>query len=81
MGMRHRWPASPDGIVRQPDGGAVTRQMPIPVFSEGDVRRLETIRLLDACGTLHREGILDDHEYEAKRLELAGNVAARNDQR
>ncbi|HSP27533.1 MAG TPA: hypothetical protein VLN74_03210, partial [Ilumatobacteraceae bacterium] len=65
----------------QPDGGAVTGQMPIAVFSEADVRRLEAMWLLDACGTLHREGILDDHEYQAKRLELAGNVAARSDQR
>ena len=57
-----------DGIVHQPDGGAVTRQMPIAVFSEADVRRLEAMWLLDACGTLHQEGILEDHEYEAKRL-------------
>jgi hypothetical protein len=70
-----------DCIVHQPDGGAVTRQMPIAVFSEADVRRLEAIRLLDACGTLHQEGILDDHEYEAKRLELVGAVADRSGQR
>ena len=52
-------------------------QMPIPVFSEGDVRRLEAVRLLDACWSLHRDGILADDEYEAKRLELADAVAER----
>ena len=70
-----------DGIVHQRDGGAVTEQMPIPVFSEVDVRRLEAMWLLDACGALHREGILDDHEYEAKCLELVGAVADRSGRR
>jgi hypothetical protein len=59
----------------------MTGQMPIPVFSEGDVPRLEAVRLLDACWTLHRAGILDDHEYRAKRYELAANFAARSAQR
>ena len=59
----------------------MTGQMPIPVFSEGDVPRLEAVRLLDACWTLHREGILDDHEYDSKRLELVGAVAERSGQR
>lgn len=54
---------------------SVAEQVAISPFTVADIRRLETRGLLDACGSLHREGILDDHEYEAKRLALAGGLA------
>jgi hypothetical protein len=36
-----------------------------------DVRATELAELLDAYGALHRDGMLDTDEYEAKRLVLA----------
>jgi hypothetical protein len=36
-----------------------------------DVRAAEMMELLDAYGALHRNGLLDTEEYEAKRLVLA----------
>jgi hypothetical protein len=36
-----------------------------------DVRAAEMMELLDAYGALHRDGMLDTEEYEAKRLVLA----------
>ena len=41
-----------------------------------DVRATETIELLDACGALHRDGMLDREEYEAKRMVLAQRAAS-----
>ena len=41
-----------------------------------DVRATETMELLDACGALHRDGMLDREEYEAKRMVLAQRAAS-----
>jgi len=38
--------------------------------SVADVRRLEVVQLIGAFAALHREGILDDREYDAKCLGL-----------
>jgi hypothetical protein len=68
---------STDGTVHHSavELASVAEQLPISPFTAADVRRLEARGLLDACRSLHREGILDDHEYEAKRLALAGGLS------
>lgn len=43
---------------------------PAPSASVADARRVEVVELLAAFGQLFRDGILDDREFEAKRLEL-----------
>lgn len=65
-----------DGTIRHPTVEVTPRggQVPISPFTAAEVRELEARGLLDACGRLHREGILDDREYEAKRLALAGGL-------
>jgi hypothetical protein len=40
-----------------------------------DVRAAELMELLEAYGALHRDGMLDSDEYEAKRLVLAERAA------
>jgi hypothetical protein len=40
-----------------------------------DVRATELMELLEAYGALHRDGMLDSDEYEAKRLVLAERAA------
>lgn len=71
--MRYR--SHSDDVVHRPDVAAVTGHVVVPAFAVGDIRWIEAIRLLDACRTLHREGILEDDEYEAKRVELADGLA------
>jgi hypothetical protein len=47
---------------------SITRQRTDTV---ADVRAAEMMELIDAYGALHRDGMLDTEEYEAKRLVLA----------
>jgi hypothetical protein len=40
-----------------------------------DVHATEMMELLDACGALHRDGMLDREEYDAKCMVLAQRAA------
>jgi hypothetical protein len=41
-----------------------------------ELRAAETIELLDACGVLHRDGMIDQEEFEAKCMVLAQRAAS-----
>jgi hypothetical protein len=43
--------------------------------SVDDVHAAEMMELLDACGALHRDGMLDREEYDAKCMVLAQRAA------
>jgi hypothetical protein len=48
--------------------------------SVADVRRLEVAQLLRAVDALHEEGVIDTHEYRAKRSALTdGSPVLRRD--
>jgi hypothetical protein len=57
---------------RHGDGSTALRPTEVPRNDTvATVRATEITELLEAYGALHREGMLDTEEYEAKRLVLA----------
>jgi len=47
-----------------------------PIASVSDARRQEVAQLLSAFVALHRDGMLGDHEYEAKCSALVAGPTA-----
>ncbi len=53
----------------------LTNDIPPRRETVAEVRVTEMMELLDAYRSLHRAGIIDSDEYEAKRLVLAARAA------